>query len=150
VNLNARVRPTKSLTVDNTYLLTRLLDQQTGLNIFNNHIMRSKWNYQFTKEFSLRMIGEYDATLSNPALTTLQNSKRFNGDVLFTYLINPGTAIYAGYNSNLQNLDPSLQRVCAGLTCGPGQSPDGLLRTRGSFINDGRQIFVKVSYLFRY
>ncbi len=150
VTLNARVRPTKSLTIDNTYLLTRLLDKQTGLNIFNNHIMRSKWNYQFTKEFSLRLIGEYDSTLSNPFLTTLQNSKRFNGDVLFTYLINPGTAIYAGYNSNLQNVDPSLQGVCAGLTCVPGQSPDGLLRTRNTFINDGRQIFVKVSYLFRY
>jgi hypothetical protein len=150
VNFNARVRPTKGLTIDNTYLLTRLLDQQTGLNIFNNHIMRSKWNYQFTKEFSLRLIGEYDSTLPNPGLTTLPNSKRFNGDVLFTYLINPGTAIYAGYNSNLQNLDPSLQRVCDGFTCPPGQSPDGLLRTRNTFINDGRQIFVKISYLFRY
>ena len=149
-NLNARVRPTKGLTIDNTYFLTRLLDQQTGLNIFNNHIMRSKWNYQFTKEFSLRLIGEYDSTLSNPGLTTLQTSKRFNGDVLFTYLLNPGTAIYAGYNSNLQNLDPSLQRTCAGFTCAPGQSPDGLLRTRNTFINDGRQIFVKVSYVFRY
>ena len=149
-SITARVRPTKGLTIDNTYLLTRLLDQQTGLNIFNNHILRSKWNYQFTKEFSLRLIGEYDSTLSNPGLTTLQNSKRFNGDVLFTYLLNPGTAIYAGYNSNLQNLDPSLRGVCAGLTCGPGQSPDGLLRTRNSFINDERQIFVKVSYLFRY
>jgi hypothetical protein len=31
-------------------------------------------------------------------------------------------------------------------------SPDGLglLRTRNSFINDGRQIFIKLSYLFRY
>jgi hypothetical protein len=149
-NLNARVRPTKGLTIDNTYFLTRLLDQQTGRNIFNNHIMRSKWNYQFTKEFSLRLIGEYDSTLSNPGLTTLPSSKRFNGDVLFTYLLNPGTAIYAGYNSNLQNLDPSLQRTCAGFTCTPGQSPDGLLRTRNTFINDGRQIFVKVSYVFRY
>jgi hypothetical protein len=149
-NLNARVRPTKALTIDNTYFLTRLLDQQTGLNIFNNHIMRSKWNYQFTKEFSLRLIGEYDSTLSNPGLTTLPNSKRFNGDVLFTYLLTPGTAIYAGYNSDLQNFDPSLQRTCAGFTCGLGQSPDGLLRTRNTFINDGRQIFVKISYLFRY
>jgi hypothetical protein len=148
--VRAVVRPTKALTVENTYLITRLLDQDTHLNIFNNHIMRSKWNYQFTKEFSLRLIGQYVTTISNPGLTTLQTSKSFNGDVLFTYLLNPGTAIYAGYNSNLQNFDPSLQRVCAGLTCGAGQTPDGLLRTRNSFINDGRQIFVKLSYLFRY
>jgi hypothetical protein len=144
------VRPTKGLTIENTYLMTRLLDQNTNLNIFNNHILRSKWNYQFTKEFSLRLIGQYVTTLSNPGLTILPNAKSFNGDVLFTYLLTPGTAIYAGYNSDLQNIDPSLQRVCAGLPCLPGQSFDGLLRTRSNFINDGRQIFIKLSYLFRY
>lgn len=148
--MRATVRPTKGLTIENTYLMTRLLDQNTNLNIFNNHIMRSKWNYQFTKEFSLRLIGEYDTTISNPSLTTLQNTKGFNGDVLFTYLLNPGTAIYVGYNSDLQNLDERLLRVCAGLPCAPDQSFDGLLRTRNSFINDGRQIFIKLSYLFRY
>jgi hypothetical protein len=149
-SLSAVVRPVKGLTVENTYLFVRLLNQDTNLNIFNNHIMRSKWNYQFTKEFSLRLIGQYAATISNPALTTLQTTKNFNGDVLFTYLLHPGTAIYVGYNSNLQNLDPSLERVCAGLPCVGGETPDGLLRTRSSFINDGRQIFVKLSYLFRY
>jgi hypothetical protein len=127
-----------------------LRDQNTGLNIFNNLIVRSKWNYLFTMEFSLRMIGQYVTTLSNPGLTTLQNTKNFNGDVLFTYMITPGTAIYAGYNSDLQNIDPSLERVCSGAPCEPGQSFDGLLRTQNGFINDGRQLFIKISYLFRY
>jgi hypothetical protein len=144
------VRPMKGLTVENTYIMTRLLDQNTGFNIFNNHIMRSKWNYQFTKEFSLRLIGQYVTTIANPGLTTLQNTKTFNGDVLFTYMLNPGTAIYVGYNSDLQNIDPSLQRICGGLACAPGQSFDGLLRTRNTFLNDGRQVFIKLSYLFRY
>jgi hypothetical protein len=148
--LGTTIRPVNGLTIDNTYLMTRMLDQNTGLNMFNNHIMRSKWNYQFTKEFSLRLIGQYVTTISNPAFTTLQKTKQFNGDVLFTYMITPGTAIYAGYNSDLQNLDRSLQGVCAGLACSPGQAPDGLLRTRRSFLNDGRQIFIKISYLFRY
>jgi hypothetical protein len=139
--VRAVVRPLKGLTVENTYLMTRLLDLDTRANIFNNHIMRSKWNYQFTKEFSLRLIGQYTTTIANPFLTSLQTTKNFNGDVLFTYLVHPGTAIYAGYNSNLQNLDPSLQFV-------PGST--NLLRTRNSFINDGRQVFVKISYLFRY
>jgi Domain of unknown function (DUF5916) len=145
VSLHATIRPVKGLTIDNTYFLTRLLDPQTDLNIFNNHIIRSKWNYQFTKEFSLRLIGQYVSTLANnaltgpAALTSLQNSKQFNGDVLFTYMVHPGTAIYVGYNSDLQNLDPSLL-----------QTADGLLRRRSSFINDGRQIFIKMSYLFRY
>src|SRR5579859_4285207 len=146
----AVVRPSKGLTIENTYLMTRLLDQTTGINIFNNHIVRSKWNYQFTKEFSLRMIGQYTTTIANPGLTTLQTTKQFNGDVLFTYMLTPGTAIYAGYNSDLANIDPLLQRTCGGLSCAPGQSFDGLARTRNSFINDGRQVFIKLSYLFRY
>jgi hypothetical protein len=133
------VRPLRGLSISNTYLLSRLRDKITGQNIFNSHIVRSKWNYQFTSAFSLRFIGQYNAVLSNPALTTLQNTKNFNADVLFTYLVHPGTAVYVGYNSNLENLDPSL-----------ANTPDGLLRTRSRFINDGRQIFVKISYLFRY
>jgi hypothetical protein len=149
-SLSAVVRPVKGLTVENTYLMVRLRDQNTGLNIFNNHILRSKWNYQFTRQFSLRLTPTYTATIANPALTTLQTTKVFNGDVLFTYMVHPGTAIYAGYNSDVQNLDPSLQRVCGGLACTLNSTPDGLLRTRNSFLNDGRQIFVKISYLFRY
>jgi uncharacterized protein DUF5916 len=138
--ITATIRPGKSLTVDNTYLLTRLQDLQTGANIFNNHIIRSKWNYQFTRELSLRVIGQYNAILSNPALTSLQKTKNLNADILVTYLLHPGTAVYVGYNSNLQNLDPSL-----------GLDPAGnILRTQRSYINDGRQFFVKVSYLFRY
>ena len=134
------VRPGKGLTVDNTYLLTRLHDLNTGANIFNNHILRSKWNYQFTRAFSLRVIGQYSAVLGNPALTSLQNTKNVNADILLTYLPHPGTAVYVGFNSNLQNLDRSL-----------GLDPNGnILHTRDSFINDGRQFFVKVSYLFRY
>ena len=145
VSLRATIRPVNGLTIDNTYFLTRLVDPQTNLSIFNNHIIRSKWNYQFTKEFSLRLIGQYVSTLPNnaltgpAALTSLQNTKQFNGDVLFTYMVHPGTAIYVGYNSDLQNLDPSLLRTA-----------DGLLRQRSAFINDGRQVFIKVSYLFRY
>ncbi len=139
-NFFVTVRPVSGLTIDNTYLLTRLRNPFTQLNMFNNHIIRSKWNYQFTKEFSLRVIGQYNSTLVNPALTSLQNAKNLNFDVLFTYLLHPGTAIYVGYNSNLQNLDPSL-----------GLDPSGnILRTRNSYLNDGRQFFVKLSYRFQY
>ena len=134
------VRPTGKLTIDNTYLLTRLRSLSSGPNIFNNHIIRSKWNYQFTGEFSLRFIGQYAAVLANQNLTSLQTTKNFNADLLFTYLLHPGTAVYVGYNSNLQNLDPSLSQ----------DSNGNLLHVPNRFMNDGRQIFVKVSYLFRF
>jgi hypothetical protein len=134
------IRPTGKLTIDNTYLLTRLRNLSSGPNIFNNHIIRSKWNYQFTREFSLRFIGQYAAVLASQNLTSLQTTKNFNADLLFTYLLHPGTAVYVGYNSNLQNLDPSLSL----------DSNGNLLHVPNRFLNDGRQIFVKVSYLFRF
>ena len=134
------LRPTGKLTIDNTYLLTRLRSLNQGPGIFDNHIIRSKWNYQFTREFSLRFIGQYAAVLANQNLTSLQTSKNFNADLLFTYLLHPGTAVYVGYNSNLQNLDPSLSQ----------DSNGNLLHIPNRFLNDGRQIFVKISYLFRF
>ncbi len=137
------VRPTTHLTIDNTYLLTRLRDNVTDRAILNNHIIRSKWNYQFTREFSLRLIGQYTAVLTDPALSSLQKTKQANADVLFTYLVHPGTAIYVGYNSDLQNYDPSLR-------LDPNDPNMNLLRTPGRLINDGRQVFIKISYLFRY
>src|SRR5271165_6933708 len=111
IQFQATVRPIKPLTVDNTYLLTRLRDVNTNNNMFNNHILRSKWNYQFTRALSLRVIAQYNAVLSNYsatlpqyALSSLPPAKQFNADVLLTYYVHPGTAIYVGYNSDLQNL----------------------------------------------
>src|SRR5206468_6366395 len=122
------------------YLLTRLRSLSTGPNILNNHIIRSKWNCQFTGEFSLGFIGQYDSVLANQNLTSLQTTKNFNADLLCTYLRHTGTAVYVGYNSNLQNLDPSLSQ----------DSNGNLLHVPNRFMNDGRQIFVKVSDLFRF
>jgi len=140
VQIFLTIRPLSKLTIDNTYLLSRLRTLSTGSAIFNNHIIRSKWNYQFTREFSVRFIGQYNSNLANPTFTSLQTTKNFNADVLFTYLLHPGTAIYFGYNSNLQNLDPSLTFDPSG----------NLNRLRDHYINDGRQIFIKASYLFRF
>jgi hypothetical protein len=140
-SLNATIRPVTGLTIDNSYLFQRLRDNITGASIFNNHIVRSKWNYQFNKEFSLRVIGQYNAVLANnPAATTLFSRKNINADILFTYLLHPGTAVYVGYNSNLQNLNPNLR---------PDANGD-IPPVRCCFINDGRQFFIKISYLFRY
>jgi hypothetical protein len=150
-NLTLTVRPTRSLRIDNTYILLRLREcpecpfpQSAGLRppgSFNDHIIRSKWNYQFTKELSFRFIGQYGAVLANPAFTYLQTAKSFNADFLITYLVHPSTAIYVGYNSNLENVGLPL-------------APDGLgglnHNANGRLLNDRRNFFVKASYLFRF
>ena len=139
--LSATFRPGRGLTVENTFFYYSLRDVNTNQNFFNNYIARSKWNYQFTRAFSLRLIGQYNSTLSNPAFTSLQHAKNFNADILFTYLVHPGTAIYVGYNSDLANFNRLLT----------SEPTDYTELVRGPrYLNDGRQLFVKVSYLLRF
>ncbi len=116
-------------------------DQTWGL-FFERDIRRNNENafYPHITSNAQGFLNQYSTVLSNHALTSLQNTKNMNADVLVTYLVHPGTAVYVRYSSNLQNLNPSL-----GL-----DSNGNLLRTTNGFINDGRQFFVKVSYLFRY
>jgi len=65
-------------------------------------------------------------------------SKVFTGDVLLTYLIHPGTALYIGYTNRMENvaLDPSV--------------PQGFRFTGSAGTATNRQLFTKVSYLLRF
>jgi hypothetical protein len=145
--LTATVNPSARLKIANTYILDRLTANRGENAAFNNHIFRSEWGYQFTPKLSLRLIPQYSAVLANPLYTSLPTTKQMNVDFLITYLVHPGTAVYVGYNSNLDNLNRALcSRLETGV-CDP-LSP-GLLRDPKNFINDGRQFFVKLSYLFR-
>jgi len=40
------LRPTNGLRIDNTYIFDRLIQRGTGASVFNNHIARTKFNYQ--------------------------------------------------------------------------------------------------------
>jgi hypothetical protein len=139
------LRPAPRIRFDQTYLFNRLVTRDgstppglpIGAGIFNNHIFRSKLNYQLNRELSVRAILDYNAVLSNPALVAQPRAKRLTTDVLFTYLLNPGTALYVGYTDNNENLaiNPTM--------------PPTLQRT-GSLNSTGRQVFVKFSYLLRF
>jgi Domain of unknown function (DUF5916) len=137
-NLTVTIHASGRLRIDNTYLLEHLRERDSRLTAVTNHIVRTKWNWQFTRELSARVILQYTSVLSNPLISSLSPTKDVNADLLFTYLINPGTAVYVGYNSDLQNIDRRLIPTSTGLLT----SPD-------TFMNDGRQFFVKISYLFR-
>jgi hypothetical protein len=129
------------LRIDNAYLIEHIRQNQPSLSAVTNHIFRSKWNYQFTRALSARVILQYTSVLSNPEISALPRTKNFNADFLITYLVHPGTAIYAGYNSDLANFNRNLavDPITGFIMTGP----------RG-YINDGRQFFVKASYLFRF
>ena len=139
VNTTLTVRPSRKIRMDNTYILFRLYDRLGNVGSMNNHIIRAKLNYQFTRALSFRFIGQYNSLLANPTFTSLQTAKDFNADFLVTYLVRPSTAIYVGYNSNLENL---LNPLAA--------DTDGNLLHGPRYINDGRNFFIKASYLFRF
>lgn len=128
------VFPTGSLAIENSYLLDRLADRTSKRGVFTNHVLRSKWNWQISRELSLRLILRYDAILTNPGLTSLPEKGNLNGDFLITYLLHPGTAVYLGYNSNYSRPDAL-----------DGSTPLQV----ASFLNDSWQVYAKVSYLLR-
>ena len=142
-NLGLTLRVTPRVRLDETYIYSHLRTRPGRQDlpdaaVYTNHIGRSKVNYQISRELSLRAIVDYNGVLRNASLTTLDPAKRLSYDLLATYLLHPGTAVYLGYTDIYQNLlfDPS-------------RAP--YLRLSGfPDLNTGRQIFVKLSYLFRY
>ena len=104
IDLTFLWRPIDRLSINNTYFLTELKNRGGGSKIFTNEIFRSNWNYQFTKEWSLRFITQYDQTEAS-ASTRLEDDENLNFDVLLRYVINPWSAFYLGYNSNRSNFD---------------------------------------------
>ncbi len=138
------LKPIPPLRLDQTYLFTRLGTRAgiagvtPGAVIVDNHILRSRASYQFTRSLSLRAILDYSGVLPDTALIDLEKEKRLTADLLVTYLVNPWTALYVGYTDGYANveIDPL--------------SRDRLRPTDSVFHSTGRQVFVKMSYLFRF
>jgi hypothetical protein len=138
--------PQPHLRLDEIYYYTRLatgdnslLDPllPTGV-VFTNHLIRSKINYQFTRDYSFNAIVDYNSLLPNSALVSSSYSKQADTTLLFTYLPHPGTALYLGYADTFQNQDYSATATPQySATSLPGTSTD-------------RQVFVKFSYLLRF
>ncbi|MGH9578608.1 MAG: hypothetical protein ACRD3R_14305, partial [Terriglobales bacterium] len=66
-------------------------------------------------------------------------NKRFTSDLLLTYLLHPGTAVYVGYTDSYANV--RLDSLALPPRVVPTGSPNQPV---------GRLFFVKLSYLFRF
>ena len=139
VSFYMTVRPTTRLAVESTVLENRFLTIDQNRNIFNNNIFRSKWNYQFTPRLSLRVIGQYSNVLPTAELSSLEYAKSLAGDVLVTYLLHPGTALYVGYSNMLENYNRLALEQAALLE-----------RSRAGLMSTAAGLFVKFSYLYHF
>jgi hypothetical protein len=137
-----KVRPRPRLRIEETYyhsqLASRWISDRIGERgaAFNDHLSRTLVNYQFSRALSLRAILDYDGLLANPPLFGGETTKRLTGDLLLTYLLNPGTALYVGVNSGYENLYF-------------GSRESAVNRWGGPTYLTGRQVFVKLTYRLR-
>jgi hypothetical protein len=115
------IRPIPAFTVDTTYLWSILTDQSRGTEVFSDRILRSRWNYQLTRRLSARAIAQHHELGVDSARSSVTPQRNLNVDLLLTYLVHPGTALFVGWNSDRQGFDH--QRT--------------------------EQVFIKMSYLFR-
>ncbi|HET6779432.1 MAG TPA: DUF5916 domain-containing protein, partial [Gemmatimonadales bacterium] len=142
-------RPTDKLRVNGLYRLQFVGRRTDGSTVNIWRSPRLKIEYQLSRPIFLRLVGEYtterrdalrdDTRTGAPVLifdheadayvrTTPFGHRSFRGDFLFSYQPNPGTVLFAGYGSTLQ--DPAVL----------GNS--NLRRAQDGF-------FLKLSYLFQ-
>jgi hypothetical protein len=139
-SVNATVKPVTRLSISETLLWSRLDGREgtpaAAATIFDNLLVRSRANYQFTREWSLRAIVDYNSLTPNAAVVGLEPGRHVGADILLTWLAHPGTAFYVGYTDGYDDvrIDPT-RRV---------------LTDEGSLRSTGRQVFVKTSWLFRF
>jgi len=140
------LRPTSRFKLEESYIYNRLRTNGApalpaippATDIFTLHLWRTKANLQFTRALSLRAIIDYNGVRPNAALVDLTRDKRVTADVLVTYMVNPGTAVYVGYTDQYANvrIDPL--------------EPPALRQIASPTTSVGRQFFVKASYLLRF
>jgi hypothetical protein len=115
-------QPTSALSATLNFTKERLRRYDTGLLAFDENIVSLRSTYQFSRFLFARARVDFDSIASN-----------VKGQFLLGYTPNPGTALYVGYNDDLNR---------RGFNPFSGELEPGFRR-------NGRTFFVKMSYLFR-
>ena len=147
VQFSSLIQPVHPLSVTSYYLLDRDFTDSGHQFVYESQTLRTKINYQFTRALSARIIAEYDTTLVNPQQTSLSRTKQIGTQALFAWLPHPGTAVYLGYNNDLQNID---HKLCNRLSSGLCDADNTDTPRSSDWLNDGRRFFFKASYQFRF
>jgi hypothetical protein len=151
VELNADVRPTEKLRVNARYVQQQYDRRTDGSTVGVRRIPRLKVEYQIARPIFVRVVGQYDsnrqdalrddsrtgfpllvydAALRDYARAGPAANRQFRADYLFSYQPNPGTVVFAGYGSTMND-------------------PFALDRARSQLERASDGFFLKASYLFR-
>jgi hypothetical protein len=122
INSNFTYQPTNALRMSLDYTKSRLRRYDTDRVAFDDNIFALRGTYQFTRFIFARARVDYDTLASN-----------VRGQFLLGWTPNPGTALYVGYNDDLNR---------NGFNPFTGDLEPGFRR-------NGRTFFVKMSYLIR-
>lgn len=133
------VLPTAWLRLGIAYEDLSLHTRPSSTHVLTERQLRTKINYQYNRELSLRAIIDYALLNADETLVDEEREREWGMDLLLTYLVNPGTALYVGYIDQFENL--SVVRA---------EDELDVIRSRSPDLSTGRQLFVKLSYLVRF
>jgi hypothetical protein len=124
LNFGADIKPVDRMLIESSYSYTKSDRLDSGDNLYKGYVTRTKINYQFTPELSLRMILQYK--------DYKDRNKLFDLDPLLTYRLSPFSVFYLGSThryTNYENIGDSGLDDTTRLT--------------------SRQYFMKFQYLFQ-
>ncbi len=90
----AFIKPFNRLVIEPELTYAKLDHPDDGSTIFEGYIFRSRINYQFTREFFLRLIVQYD-----------KFDKQLSIEPLLTYRLNPFSLFYVGSTHGYRDFD---------------------------------------------
>lgn len=96
ISAGIELKPSSSININNTYL-KNTFNTKSGQRVFDENIYRTKILFQMNKEISTRLIYQY---------RTLEHDGFAN--VLFTYLLVPGTVFHLGYDVSFEKQGSSM------------------------------------------
>lgn len=140
--MNVKITPTPQFRIEETLFYNDLRTQSAlggeaeGTNVYRNLLSRTKFTYQYSRFLNAHLIFDYNFLRTNTNLMAFEGGKQLTTDLLFSYVLSPGTTAYVGYTDRQQNL------ALIG-------NPEIVQRTRDLEMHTGRKVFVKFNYLFQ-
>ncbi len=116
------IKPTQRLYIQPNFDFQKMNSRKDNAELFAGYILRTKFSYQFTREWFIRLVVQYN-----------DFSERVDIEPLLTYKLNPFTVFYVGMTNRTQNYKP--------------ENYDTLVDS--TWKTSSRQFFAKLQYLFR-